>query len=107
MKCKIILPTNEKLALYKGSISVSLIRSKTIYTFFYKNQTAFGWITENAIGKIINVNPIKKLKPLEKIIIKNKEHWFFRCETKTNNEFPNIINKIFLKKIDSNLLENE
>lgn len=107
MKCKIILPTNEKLDLYKGSISVSFIRSKTIYTFFYKNKTAFGWITKNAIGKTIEVNPIKKLKPLEKIIIKNKEHWFFRCETKTNNEFPNIINKIFLKKIDSNLLKNE
>lgn len=106
MKCKIILPTNEKLALYKGSISVSFIKSKTIYTFFYKNERAFGWITKNAIGKIINVNPIKKLKPSEKII-ENKEHWFFRCETKTNYEFPNIINKIFLKKIDSNLLENE
>lgn len=106
MKCKIILPTNEKLDLYKSSISISFIKGKTVYTFFYKNQMAFGWITKNAIGKIINVNPIKKLKPSEKII-KDKEHWFFRCEDKTNNEFPNIINKIFLKKIDSNLLENE
>lgn len=106
MKCKIILPTNEKLDLHKGSISVSFINGKTVYTFFYKNQMAFGWITKNAIGKIIEVNPIKKLKPSEKII-KDKEHWFFRCEDKTNGEFPNIINKIFLKKIDSNLLKNE
>ena len=105
MKCKIILPTNEKLALYKSSISISFIKGKTVYTF-YKNQMAFGWITKNAIGKTIEVNPIKKLKSSEKII-ENKEHWFFRCEDKTNGEFPNIINKIFLKKIDSNLLENE
>lgn len=107
MKCKIILPTNEKLDLHKSSISVSFINGKTVYTFFYKNKTAFGWITKNAIGKIINANPIKNLKPSEKIIIKDKEHWFFRCEDKTNGEFPNIINKIFLKKIDSNLLKNE
>lgn len=106
MKCKIILPTNKKLDLYKSSISTSFIKGKTVYTFFYKNQMAFGWITKNAIGKTIEVNPIKKLKPSEKII-KDKEHWFFRCECKTNGEFPNIINKIFLKKIDSNLLKNE
>lgn len=106
MKCKIILPTNEKLDLHKSSISITFMKGKTIYTFFYKNQTAFGWITKNAIGKIIEVNPIKKLKPSEKIL-ENKEHWFFRYEDKTNGEFPNIINKIFLEKIDSNLLKNE
>ena len=107
MKYRITLPTKKELDLHKSCISVSFQNSKIICTFIYKNRRPLGWITKNAIGKIIEAKPIKELNPSEKII-EDEKHWFLRCDSKTetNGEFPKIINKIFLKKID-NLLKNE
>ena len=103
MKYRITLPTNEKLDLHNSCISKSFIKGETFYTFFYKNRTPFGWITQNAIGKIIDAEPINASERT----IEGEECWFLRCEDNTNGEFPNVINKIFLKKIDNNLLKNE
>ena len=83
MKYRITLPTKKELDLHKSCISVSFQNSK-----------------------IIEAKPIKELNPSEKII-EDERHWFLRCDSKTNSEFPKIINKIFLKKIDNNLLKNE
>ena len=108
MKDKITFPTKKELDLLESTISITTPKPDTIVcTFFYKNQRPSGWITKNAIGKIIDAEPIKELNPL--VGVKNDEkHWFLRCDdkTETNGEFPKIINKIFLKKID-NLLKNE
>lgn len=107
MKYKITFPTKKELDLLESTISITIPKpDKIVCTFFYKNQRPFGWITKNAIGKIIDAEPIKELNPLG---VKNDERlWFLRCDdkTETNGEFPKIINKIFLKKID-NLLKNE
>ena len=106
MKYKITFPTKKELDLLESVISITIPKpDKIVCTFFYKNQRPFGWITKNAIGKIIDAKPIKEPNPL----VGDKEdekHWFLRCDSKTNSEFPKIINKIFLKKID-NLLKNE
>ena len=108
MKYKITFPTKKELDLLESAISITIPKPDIIVcTFFYKNQRPFGWITKNAIGKIIDAEPIKELNPL--VGVKNDERpWFLRCDdkTETNGEFPKIINKIFLKKID-NLLKNE
>ena len=106
MKYKITFPTKKELDLLESTISITIPKPDTIVcTFFYKNQKPFGWITKNAIGKIIDAEPIKELIPGIK---EDEKHWFLRCDSKTeiNGEFPIIINKIFLKKID-NLLKNE
>ena len=105
MKYRITLPTKKELDLHKSCISVSFQNSKIICTFIYKNRRPLGWITKNAIGKIIDAEPIKEPNPLVGIK-EDEKHWFLRCDSKTNSEFPKIINKIFLKKID-NLLKNE
>ena len=109
MKYRITLPTKKELDLHKSCISVSFQNSKIIYTFIYKNLRPLGWITKNAIGKIIEAKPIKdkELDEYTEKIIKDYKHWFLSYNGKLNDEFPNIINKIFLKKIDNNLLENE
>ena len=108
MKYKITFPTKKELDLLESTISITIPKpDKIVCTFFYKNQRPFGWITKNAIGKIIDAEPIKELNPL--VGVKNDERpWFLRCDdkTETNGEFTKIINKIFLKKIN-NLLKNE
>ena len=53
MKYRITLPTKKELDLHKSCISVSFQNSKIICTFIYKNRRPLGWITKNAIGKII------------------------------------------------------
>lgn len=108
MKYKITFPTKKELDLFESTISITIPKPGTIFcTFIYKNQKPFGWITKNAIGKIIDAEPIKKLNPLVGVK-EDEKNWFLRCDSKTetNGEFPKIINKIFLKKID-NLLKNE
>ena len=108
MKYKITFPTKKELDLLESTISITIPKpDKIVCTFFFKNQRPFGWITKNDIGKIIDAEPIKELNPL--VGVKNDERpWFLRCndKTETNGDFPEIINKIFLKKID-NLLKNE
>lgn len=108
MKYKITFPTKKELDLLESVISITMPKPGTIVcTFIYKNQKPFGWITKNAIGKIIDAELIKELNPL--VGVKEDEKpWFLICDSKTetNGEFPKIINKIFLKKID-NLLKNE
>lgn len=106
MKYKITFPTKKELDLLESVISITMTKPDIIVcTFIYKNRRPFGWITKNAIGKIIDAEPIKELIPGAK---EDEKHWFLRCDdkTETNGEFPKIINKIFLKKID-NLLKNE
>ena len=106
MKYRITFPTQKELDLHKSYISITIEKPDIIVcTFFYKNRRPFGWITKNAIGKIIDAEPIKELIPGLK---EDEKHWFLKCnsKTETNNDFSKIINKIFLKKID-NLLKNE
>lgn len=104
MKYRITFPTQKELDLHESYISITIEKPDIIVcTFFYKNQRPFGWITKNAIGKIIDAEPIKELIPGVK---EDEKHWLLKCNSKTNGEFPKIINKIFLKKID-NLLKNE
>ena len=106
MKYRITFPTKKELDLHESYISITIEKPDIIVcTFFYKNKRPFGWITKNAIGKIIDAEPIKELIPGLK---EDEKHWFLKCnsKTETNNDFPKIINKIFLKKID-NLLKNE
>ena len=106
MKYRITFPTQKELDLHESYISIANIKPDIIICYFiYKNRRPFGWITKNAIGKIIDAEPIKELIPGIK---EDEKHWFLRCDSKTeiNGEFPIIINKIFLKKID-NLLKNE
>ena len=108
MKYKITFPTKKELDLLESAISITIPKPDTIVcTFFYKNQRPFGWITKNAIGKIIDAEPIKDKEHIPGIK-EDEKHWFLRCnsKTETNGDFPEIINKIFLKKID-NLLKNE
>ena len=108
MKYKITFPTKKELDLLESVISITIPKpDKIVCTFFYKNQRPFGWITKNAIGKIIDAEPIKEPNPLVGVK-EDEKHWFLRCDSKTETtgEFPEIINKIFLKKID-NLLKNE
>ena len=92
--------------MYESYISKTTLESDiTVFSFVYKNRRPLGWITKKAIGKIIDAEPIKELFPGIK---EDEKHWFLRCnsKTETNGDFPEIINKIFLKKID-NLLKNE
>ena len=106
MKYRITFPTKKELDLHESYISITIEKPDIIVcTFFYKNRRPFGWITKNAIGKIIDAEPIKELIPGVK---EDEKHWLLKCnsKTETNGEFPKIINKIFLKKID-NLLKNE
>lgn len=106
MKYRITFPTQKELDLHESYISITTLESDIIVcSFVYKSRRPLGWITKNAIGKIIDAEPIKELFPGIK---EDEKHWFLRCnsKTKTNGDFPKIINKIFLKKID-NLLKNE
>ena len=108
MKYRITFPTQKELDLHESYISIVNIKPDIIICYFiYKNRRPFGWITKNAIGKIIDAEPIKEPNPLVGVK-EDEKHWFLRCDSKTetNGEFPKIINKIFLKKID-NLLKNE
>ena len=106
MKYEITFPTQKELDLHESYISIAIEKPDIIICYFiYKNRRPFGWITKNAIGKIIDAEPIKEHIPGIK---EDEKHWFLRCnsKTETNGDFPIIINKIFLKKID-NLLKNE
>ena len=72
MKYKITFPTKKELDLLESTISITIPKpDKIVCTFFYKNQRPFGWITKNAIGKIIDAEPIKELNPL--VGVKNDE----------------------------------
>lgn len=107
MKYRITFPTQKELDLHESYISITIKKPDIIVcSFVYKSRRPFGWITKNAIGKIIDAEPINK----EHIpgIKEDEKHWFLKCnsKTETNGDFPEIINKIFLKKID-NLLKNE
>ena len=108
MKYRITFPTQKELDLHESYISIVTLESDIIVcSFVYKSRRPLGWITKKAIGKIIDAKPIKDKEHIPGIK-EDEKHWFLRCnsKTETNGDFPEIINKIFLKKID-NLLKNE